>query len=147
MALARRTRQGDLLIADTSAILASLNENDRAFQSVRAVLDNEKGRLVVPELVLAEVDYLTLRELGRQAEEAFLEDVLAGAWSREPLTDADLGRSLEVIRRYSEHEVGLVDASIVATAERLRVVRILTLDRRHFRTFRLWDRKSVTVVP
>lgn len=136
-----------MLVADTSGILAALNSNDSAHARVRAALEREVGRIIVPELVLAEVDYLTLKHLGQDAEEAFIEDVLAGAWSREPLLDGDLRRALEVIRHHAEHEVGLVDSTIVATAERLRVTRVLTLDRRHFSMFRWWGKKAPTIVP
>ena len=136
-----------MLVVDTSGILAALNSEDAAHERVRAILEREPGRLAVPELVLAEVDYLALKHLGQAAEEAFLEDVLAGAWSREPLPDTDLRRALEVIRRHADHQIGLVDASIVAVAERLRVTRILTLDRRHFAMFRLWNKRAPTIVP
>jgi predicted nucleic acid-binding protein len=136
-----------VLVADTSGVLAALNADDAAHERVRVTLEREVGRIVVPALVLAEVAYLALKHLGQAAEEAFVEDVLAGAWSREPLLDSDLRRALEVLRRHAEHEVGLVDASIVATAERLRVTRVLTLDRRHFSMFRLWNKKAPTILP
>jgi predicted nucleic acid-binding protein len=136
-----------VLVADTSGILAALNANDGAHERVRETLEREVGRIVVPELVLAEVDYLTLKHLGQAAAESFIEDVLAGGWSREPVLDADLRRALEVIRRHADQQVGLVDASIVATAERLRVTRILTLDRRHFSVFRLWNKKAPSILP
>jgi predicted nucleic acid-binding protein len=48
---------------------------------------------------------------------------------------------------YREHDIGLVDATILATAERLDAPRILTLDHRHFRTLKLRNRRSVTIVP
>ena len=37
---------------------------------------------------------------------------------------------------YQDAEVGLTDASIVALAERYKIRRVLTLDRRHFGMFR-----------
>ncbi len=135
------------LIADTSGILAAVNRGDAAHEAVRGVIDSERGALVVPELVIAEVDYLILRHLGRAAEEAFLEDVLAGAWAREPVRDEDMVRAVEVLKTYRDHDVGIVDALIVALAERLQIERVLTLDHRHFRSFRLWGRKSVNIVP
>ena len=70
-------------IADTSAILVSLDATDPAHEAVKNVLESERGDLVIPELVIAEVDYLCMRDLGRDAEEALLADVLevAGAAS------------------------------------------------------------------
>ena len=135
------------LIADTSGILAAANAGDAAHEAVREAIAAEPGTLIVPDLVIPEVDYLILRYLGRAAEEAFLEDVLAGAWAREPLRDEDMYRAFDVLKKYRDHDVGIVDAVIVAVAERLHVERILTLDHRHFRSFRLWGRKPVTIVP
>ena len=47
-------------------------------------------------------------------------------------TADDLDRAIELIEQYADAEIGLVDASVVAIAERLRIARILTLDRRRF---------------
>jgi len=66
---------------------------------------------------------------------------------REPCLDQDLSRARDLIRMYREHDIGLVDATILATAERLEVSRILTLDHRHFRTMKLRNRKPVIIVP
>ena len=116
-------------------------------KALRETIAAEPGTLIVPDLVIPEVDYLLLRYLGRAAEEAFLEDVLAGVWAREPLRNQDVERALDVLKKYRDHDVGIVDAVVVAVAERLRVERILTLDHRHFRAFRLWGRKPVAIVP
>ncbi len=136
-----------VLVADTSGILAAMNANDAAHASVRDALEKEVGALIVPDLVIAEVDYLVLKILGRVAEEAFLADLASGAWRREPFTDADLARVRALIRTYRAHDIGVVDASIIATAERLDADRILTLDRRHFRTLHLRGKWAPTLLP
>lgn len=38
--------------------------------------------------------------------------------------------------QYQDLNLGLADASVIATAERLRIQAILTLDERHFRVIR-----------
>jgi len=136
-----------MLIADTSGLLASIDRNDRHHEAVRSALLAERDAVIIPELVLAELDYLVLKYLGREAEEAILDDVLEGIYAREPCLDEDLSRARELIRMYREHDIGLVDATILATAERLDAPRILTLDHRHFRTLKLRNRRSVTIVP
>jgi len=135
------------LIVDTSGVIASMNRNDAAHRSVSAALQAEAGPLILPVLVIAEVDYLALRYLGQRAEETFLEDVSQGAFAREELRDEDLDRGLEIIRRYSSHKIGIVDATLVALAERLNIDRVLTLDFRHFRTLKIRDRRPFTIVP
>ena len=43
--------------------------------------------------------------------------------------------------------LGLADAAVIATAERLNVQRILTVDERQFRAVRSVDGKPFTLVP
>ncbi len=63
------------LIADTSGLVALVNRADRAHAAVREVVSREREPLLVPDLVVAEVDYLLLRMVGREAEELFLADL------------------------------------------------------------------------
>jgi len=135
------------LIADTSGLVALINRADRAHSAVRDVVTSERRPLVVPDLVIAEVHYLVSRMVGRAAEELFLADLLSGALDREPLTHVDLSRAAELVTTYADHDIGVVDASIVALAERLDTDRVLTLDLRHFRTFRLRGRTPFVVLP
>lgn len=65
----------------------------------------------------------------------------------EDLTIQDLRRTLELLQRYAEARIGFVDASIVATAERLRISRILTIDRRDFALVRLRHCKAFELLP
>ncbi|MFL5319080.1 MAG: type II toxin-antitoxin system VapC family toxin [Myxococcaceae bacterium] len=135
------------LVADTSGLYASIDRDEPDHAAVRRVLESERGPVHVPELVLAELDYLILTRLTREVELTFLDDLLSGAYQREALSDADLRRSMQVIERYADHKLGLTDASVLATAERLNVPRILTLDERHFRTLRFRDRRALTLLP
>lgn len=99
------------------------------------------------DFVLAETDYLVLRRLGRRAEREFLAQVRQGAVLREAVTDADLGRASEIIERFADQELGLTDASVMAVAERLDLLRVLTLDRRHFTPFRDRRGRALELLP
>ncbi len=48
------------------------------------------------------------------------------------VTCEDCSRAAEILHIYAEAKIGFVDASLVAVAERLKIRRVLTLDRRHF---------------
>ena len=54
----------------------------------------------------------------------------------EPFTEADAARCKELLLKYEDLDLGLVDAAVVATAERLNIRRILTVDERDFRAVR-----------
>ena len=49
-----------------------------------------------------------------------------------PLFAADLDRMAELVETYGDFPLGLVDASVMAVAERLNADAITTLDHRHF---------------
>jgi uncharacterized protein len=70
--------------------------------------------------------------LGTKAEILFLGDLAAGSFLVEPVAPGDWLRIAELVGRYRDLPLGTVDASVVATAERLGIVEVATVDRRHF---------------
>jgi predicted nucleic acid-binding protein len=48
-----------------------------------------------------------------------------------------LARAFELMERYADHPMDLADASVIAAAESLGSCKVLTLDRRDFRTYRV----------
>ena len=122
-------------LVDTSALLALADRHQLQHPAVLALAGTEQA-LLLPVTVLLEADYLLGTRLGVHAALAIMKSVAAGEFQLEQLTLADLHRCIELMAQYADSNIGLVDASIVAIAERLRVTRILTLDHRHFRMFR-----------
>jgi len=47
-----------------------------------------------------------------------------------------LERAAEILEQYNDNNIDLVDAVVFAMAERLKIKKILTVDRRHFGVFR-----------
>ncbi|WP_204102279.1 MULTISPECIES: PIN domain-containing protein [Spirulina sp. CCY15215] len=122
------------ILADTSGIVSMLDNSDRYHAEVVKVI--EKSTLLIPTTILLEVDYLTTKYLGEGIARVFLSDVLAGNFTYLQVELADLQRALEIMSQYKGVPLGLVDSSIVALAERYRIQKILTLDRRHFSLIR-----------
>ena len=52
-----------------------------------------------------------------------------------------------IVANYRDLDLGLADAAVIATAERLGVNRILTVDERDFRAVRAADGKPFTLLP
>jgi len=124
------------LIADSGAIYALYDADDRHHIAVAAAVAEDSGPVVVPVATLAEIDYLLREHLGVDAELQFLEGILQGFYTLAPLLEADVARCRELIAQYRDLELGLADASVIAVAERLGIHRILTLDERDFRVVR-----------
>jgi uncharacterized protein len=124
------------MICDTGPILAALDAADQDHHRCARLLQEARTDLIVPALVLAEVDYWCHERLTAEAWLSFLEDVLAGAYRLEPPSPADLERCRELQRQYHDLRLGVVDASVMALAERLAETEIATLDHRHFTVVR-----------
>jgi uncharacterized protein len=117
------------LLADTNAILALLDRQDPNHQAARAVLPVP---LILPSLVLPEIDYLATTRLGATVARTFQKAVVRGDFEIIHNTNADFSRALEIQETYADLELGLVDSSIMAIAERLGNRQVFTFDRRHF---------------
>ena len=109
-----------MIVADTGAVLALLDAGDRHHAVLKALYADDPGRWILPWAILPEVDYLAGRELGARAQQAFLADVADGGFAVEWGTDDDLAAAARLHGRYHDLRLGLVDAVVVACAERLQ---------------------------
>lgn len=121
------------LICDTGALFALDDADDAHHADVRASVERERGDVFVPVVLLAEIDYMLTSRLSDAAARDFLESCDLGAFTLVPFVEADLRRCRALMRQYHDLRIGIADASVVATAERLVIPRRLTLDERHFR--------------
>jgi len=135
------------LVLDTGPLLAALDAADADHPRCAALLTDAAEDLVVPALVLAELDYWCARRLSADAWLILLEDVMSGTYRVESPTTIDLSRCRELQGRYRELSLGVVDASIIALAERLGEPKVATLDQRHFRTVRPAHVPAFELVP
>ena len=109
-----------------------MDVTDADHEPSRRVLEELPGARIVPTLVLTEVAYLLERRHGPDAEMKFLAGLIAGEFILEHPNQRDLLRMAELVWQYRDWPLGTVDASVIATAERLSITTIATLDRRHF---------------
>jgi predicted nucleic acid-binding protein len=135
------------LVLDTGPLLAALDAADRDHRACAALLLEAREDLVVPALVLAELDYWCDARLGLDVWLAFLEDVHAGAYRVEPPSPPDLRRCSALQAQYRDLRLGVVDASVMALVERLGEPKVATLDHRHFATVRLAHTEALVLVP
>jgi uncharacterized protein len=96
------------------------------------LVQTHPGPLIIPQLVITEVVHFIGTRLDARAEVRFIADLSAGGYLVEPVLPSDWIRIAELVWRYRDLPLGTVDASVVATAERLGIVEVATLDRRHF---------------
>lgn len=124
------------LILDTGPILALLDAGDPDHERCVSLVEELGEDLIVPGAVLVEIDYWTLKLLGHDAWDMFVDDIARGAYRLEHLELPDLRRAAELERTYADLDLGLVDASVIALCERLDERKVATLDRRDFSVVR-----------
>lgn len=125
-----------VVVADTSAVLALMDRNDKDHRRIRALYEERADEWALPWAILPEVDYLASKKLGADASQSWIDNLAVGTLRVEWGRDADLVRAQKLASTYAGLGVGLVDAVVMAVAERLRAD-IATLDLRHFAAVRL----------
>ena len=121
---------------DAGPLYAYVDADDRHHAASLELLLDHPGPLVVPTLVITEVAYLIGSRLGMEAEVRFLGDLASGSFAIEAVEPGDWQRIAELVARYRNLPLGTVDASVVATAERIGSEQIATFDRRDFSVVR-----------
>lgn len=135
------------VVADTGALYALVDTSDAWHSRVITWWRSNSSAIVVPITVLPEICYLLQTRIGPAAELAFVQAVAEEEFTMESVEPEDLVRAASLIHEYADLPLGLVDASIVAVAERLDTRDILTTDRRHFSVVRPRHARSFTLLP
>jgi len=129
-----------VIVADTGALIALFDRSDRHHDDLRLVYEENPDAWVLPWAILPEVDYLTATHLGPKAHDLWLADLAAGSFNVEWGRVEDVAAAERLCRRHRALRIGLVDAVVIAVAERLRATAIATLDLRHFGAFAIKGR-------
>jgi predicted nucleic acid-binding protein len=133
-----------MLIVDAGPLYAAAARRDRNHQRSIELLGSAPRPLLVPALVVTEVAYLLGDRIGPHAELAFARSLERGELLVEPVLDSDWPRIAELNQ---EVPLGIVDASVVARAERRGLDAIATLDHRHLATVKPRHIDAFTLVP
>jgi predicted nucleic acid-binding protein len=136
------------LILDSGGLLAALDPNQNDHEAFAEALTSHRGPLVVSPFVVAELDYMILRDYGRSDQLAFLDEVDRGAYLLEPFDGQDFSRAREILGDYEYLTgFGIADASNVVLAERCGTADILTTDQRDFRRVELPGGRYFRILP
>lgn len=119
-----------MIIVDTGVLFATADADDEAHEASTAILaERHRDELVVPAPVIVETAWMIEGNLGAVAEADFL-DAAPQALRIIDLDATDWVRVAELVRQYADLDLGLVDASVVAVAERFGITTIASIDRR-----------------
>ena len=123
-----------MILVDTGPLVAFIHEDDDLHRRCKEVFFSLRDSLATVWPVLTEAMYLL--NFSWQAQSALWEMVETGAVEILPLGNTDIPRMKELMRKYQDLPMDLADAVLVRVAERERLRRIFTLDRRDFQVYR-----------
>jgi predicted nucleic acid-binding protein len=133
------------VLADTGAILALLDRNDRWHRSCVEAFEKLRLPLLTSEAVLTELFHL----VGDSAHEinAAWKFVRSGALLLGRIDDAEVPALEALMSRYSDRPMDFADATLVHLAGRESISTIFTVDRADFETYRIEGRRRFRIVP
>jgi predicted nucleic acid-binding protein len=133
-----------MIIVDTSVLVAVANERDDHHRRCHALLRTHPRPLLVPETVLTEVCWLLETVEGPDIVAVLLNSLVSGPLELAALTPDDLNRVGELV---FHQRMGLVNASVVAIAERLGATELATLDHEAFSAVQPMHGQAFTFLP
>jgi len=133
------------MIVDTGVVFGAMDASDSHHEAASRLLASA-DEILLPAPTLVELDWLSASR-NVPATDAILRDIVAGAAHSIELTLEDYRRVRELCSTYADLPLGLVDASVVALAERYGETTVATFDRRHFSVVRPRHVEALTLVP
>jgi predicted nucleic acid-binding protein len=122
-----------MIIADTSAILATIDPDAAEHTACVEILGHIRRPMLVSHMVVAETDYLLTTRFGIPTANRFLVDVARGAWELADSNAEDINDVVTVNTRYQALRLGATDCLNIVLAARYGTVALFTLDHRHYR--------------
>jgi uncharacterized protein len=123
-----------MILVDTGPLVALIHEDDDRHQACKETFLTLTEPLGTVWPVLTEAIYLL--SFSWEAQIALWEMIETGAVEILVLGKDDVERMRELMRKYRDLPMDLADAALVRVAERERLRRIFTLDRRDFQIYR-----------
>ena len=134
-------------LLDSSFLFALINQKDANHAACVEVARNTTLQKIILVTVIPETCYLLHRWLGHAVMRAFIHNLQDPIWQIEQVQPHDWARVNELLNQYADARLDLVDATLVAAAERLNIETILTLDQRDFRLIRPQHVEYFSILP
>jgi uncharacterized protein len=123
-----------MVLVDAGPLIALIHADDQYHRRCVSAFSQMTESLGTVWPVLTEAMYLL--SFSWKAQEALWEMLDRGVIALLPLADGDLSRMRELMKKYRDLPMDLADAALVTVAERDKIRRIFTLDRRDFEVYR-----------
>lgn len=134
-----------MILVDAGPLVALIHADDRHHQECREVLRTLNEPLASVWPAVTEAMYLL--GFSWRAQDALWQLFQRRVFTLLPLGEEDVARMRELMEKYSDLPMDLADAALVRVAEREKIRRIFTVDRRDFALYRLDRNETFQILP
>ena len=134
-----------MVLIDSGPLVALIHADDRQHTRCTETLKTLTDPMSTVWPAFTEAMYLL--GFSWQAQDALWEFVRRGALTFQPLDQSDVERMGELMKKYRDLPMDLVDAALVRVAEREKIRRIFTLERADFLVYRPRGFESFELLP
>lgn len=136
-----------MLLVDSNVWLDAADVDCPTYNACASLLRDRQRELVTPAVVVGEAARLIRFKLGATAESAYVQLITAGSIKIIDLTTEDWTRVRDLVKTYVDRPLGLVDAAIVAVAERMEITELASMNGRDFYLVRPKHITGFTLLP
>lgn len=130
----------DRILIDAGPFIALFDADDNEHDSVRKFLARQKNVFISTLAVLTEVSHML--DFNVKAQKDFYEWVMHKGVIVADINQHDIPRIVELTSKYSDAPMDFADATLVITAEKTGIRKIISLDR-DFNIYRLPGKEQI----
>lgn len=134
-----------MILIDAGPLVALIHADDRHHKSCKEALKKIREPLGTVWPAFTEAMYLL--GFSSRAQDALWRLLEAEAFKILSLETSDAPRMRELMRKYKDLPMDLADAALVRVAEREKIARVFTIDRRDFELYRPRGLRPFTILP
>jgi len=117
-----------MILCDTAPLFCSVDKSQPRHQAVKIFIENEFSYLITTWACFTESMYLCLQRGGWSMQAQLGKLLLKKIVRLASIEEKDYPRLLSLMEKYKDRPMDLADATLVVTAENLKIKLILTFD-------------------
>ena len=114
------------ILVDSGPLIALFDRDDKFHLKIKEFIKNGNFKLITSSAVITEVSHMLDFNVNVQIH--LLEWILAEGLVIHEINQEDIGRILELIRKYSDRPMDFADATLVVIAEKMSIRKIISID-------------------
>ena len=130
----------ETILIDSGPLIALFDKDDSYHGRIKNFLKDRRFRFLTTTAVLTEVSHML--DFSTDVQLLFLKWVHKGAVLLHEIQQSDMGRIIELTRKYSDIPMDFADATLVLAAEKTGIRKIISIDS-DFDIYRLPGKVSI----